>query len=105
MNNSNNRSRFEGTLAGQIGINILVCLIIIFSFGFAAPFALVLKYDYEAKNTFINNQQLEFDGTGIQLFGSWLKWSLLTIITFGIYGFWFSLNLKKWRTKHTSLVL
>lgn len=29
-------------------------------------------------------QRLRFDGTAVSLFGQWIKWFLLTLITFGI---------------------
>lgn len=45
-----------------------------------------------------------FDGKAIQLFGSWIKWFLLTIITLGIYRFWLPIKLRQWKTKHTSFV-
>lgn len=38
---------------------------------------------------------------GSQLFGNYIKWFLLTIITFGIYGFWLDIKMKQWITKHT----
>jgi uncharacterized membrane protein YjgN (DUF898 family) len=44
---------------------------------------------------------LRFDGTALGLFGNWIKWLLLSIITLGIYGFWVRIALKKWKTKHT----
>ncbi|HDU8533600.1 TPA: DUF898 family protein, partial [Enterococcus faecalis] len=37
----------------------------------------------------------------MQLFGHWIKWLLLTIITLGIYGFWLNIRLQQWITKHT----
>ena len=46
----------------------------------------------------------EFDGKATQLFGNWIKWLLLCIITFGIYSFWLSISLKKWKVKHTHFV-
>ena len=58
-------------------------------------------YVSEAKHTVIEGRRLTFDGKAIELFGNWIKWLLLTIITIGIYGFWARLALKKWRTKHT----
>ncbi|MBQ1712899.1 MAG: DUF898 family protein, partial [Treponema sp.] len=47
-------------------------------------------------------KRLKFDGTAAQLFGNWIKWFLLIIVTLGIYGFWIPIKLKKWKTKHTS---
>jgi len=52
----------------------------------------------------INGKRLKFDGKAIQLFGSWIKWFLLTIITLGIYRFWLPIKLRQWKTKHTSFV-
>ncbi|MBF1355611.1 MAG: DUF898 family protein, partial [Mogibacterium diversum] len=53
----------------------------------------------------IEGRRLEFDGTAVQLFGNWIKWLLLTIATFGIYGFWVSIKLRQWKTMHTHFVL
>ena len=63
-----------------------------------------MEYNWEIKHTVINGKRLSFDGTALQLFGSWIKWLLLTIITIGIYGFWVSIAIKKWKTKHTHFV-
>lgn len=53
-----------------------------------------LKEEFEEK-------RLSFNGSAIQLFGNWIKWLILTIITLGIYAFWLNIALKKWKTKHT----
>lgn len=45
-----------------------------------------------------------FDGTVLNLYAHWIKWLLLTIITFGIYGFWVCIAVKKWKTKHTHFI-
>ena len=37
----------------------------------------------------------------MQLFGNWIKWLLLTIVTLGIYSFWLNIKLIQWKTKHT----
>ena len=42
--------------------------------------------------------------TGGQLFGNYIKWFLLTIITLGIYSLWLSIKMKQWVTKHTHMV-
>lgn len=56
------------------------------------------------KHTVINGHRLVFDGTALELFGHWIKWLLLSIITLGIYSFWVSIDLKKWKTKHTHFI-
>ena len=44
----------------------------------------------EGAKVVICGRRLGFDGTAVGLFGLWIKWFLLTIITFGIYAiYWF----------------
>lgn len=97
-------SKFTGGLLGMIGIGILQGLIIAFTFGLGAPWAICLKQRWLAKHTIIDGRQLTFDGTGGQLFGNYIKWFLLTLITFGIYGFWLSIKMQQWIVKHTHQV-
>ena len=94
-------SKFDGGLLGLIGINILQFLLILFTLGIGAPWAICLKERWIAKHTYINGRQLAFDGTGGQLIGNYIKWFLLTLITFGIYGFWLEIKMKQWLVKHT----
>ncbi|MNW09112.1 hypothetical protein D3C71_2060330 [compost metagenome] len=60
-----------------------------------------MLYRWKIEHTVINGQRLRFDGTAMQLFGNWIKWWLLCIITLGIYSFWLSIKLEQWRVKHT----
>ena len=60
-----------------------------------------MVYNWEIKHTVIEGKRLKFDGTAMQLFGNWIKWLLLCIITFGIYSLWVSIAIKKWKVKHT----
>lgn len=94
-------SQFTGGLLGLIGINILMALLCVFTLGLGAPWALCIKERWIAEHTFIDGQQLTFDGTGGQLFGNYIKWLLLSIITLGIYSFWMEIKMKQWLVKHT----
>ena len=97
-------SKFTGGLLGLIGIGILQALIILFTLGLGAPWAICLKESWIAKHTIIDGRQLTFDGTGGQLFGNYIKWFFLTIITLGIYSFWLSIKMQQWVTKHTHMI-
>ena len=97
-------SKFTGGLLGMIGIGILQWLIIFLTLGLGAPWAICLKESWYVKHTVIDGHKLTFDGTGAQLFGNYIKWMLLTIITFGIYSFWLSIKMKQWVTKHTHMI-
>jgi uncharacterized membrane protein YjgN (DUF898 family) len=96
-------SEFNGGLLGLIGISILQALLAGVTLGFGVPWAVCMKERWIAKHTVIDGRQLVFDGTGGQLFGNYIKWFLLTIVTFGIYGFWLSIKMKQWVVKHTHL--
>ena len=61
--------------------------------------------NWKVKQTVIDGHRLYFDGTAMQLFGNWIKWLILTVITLGIYSFWLNINLEQWITKHTSFRL
>ena len=96
-----NNSYFDGGLLQLIGYRILGFLVTFLFFFFCAPWAICLVYNWETKHTVINGQRLHFNGTAVGLFGNWIKWLLLTIVTLGIYIFWLSIALKKRKTKHT----
>lgn len=88
-------SYFDGGLLQLIGYRILGFLVTFLTFGICAPWAICLVYNWETKHTVINGQRLYFNGTAVGLFGNWIKWLLLTIVTLGIYSFWLSIALKK----------
>ena len=95
------RSYFDGGLFQLIAWTILGALVTVCTLGFCYPWAVCMIYNWEIKHTVINGRRLRFTGKAIQLFGNWVKWFLLTVITFGIYGFWVNIKLKKWKTMHT----
>ncbi len=97
-------SKFTGGLLGLIGINLLVGFLTLITLSIALPWAICIKERWIAKHTYIDGKQLVFDGTGGQLFGSYIKWFLLTLITLGIYGFWLEIKMKQWLVKHTHTV-
>jgi uncharacterized membrane protein YjgN (DUF898 family) len=99
--NENNNSYFDGGLLGLILHKIAAGLLTLCTFGIAYPWALCMLYRWEVSHQVINGRRLKFTGTGMQLFGNWIKWALLTIITFGIYGFWLNIKLKQWICLHT----
>ena len=96
-------SRFTGGLLGLIGITILQDLLIFITLGIGLPWAVCIKARWMARHTVLDGRQTYFDGTGGQLFGNYIKWFLLTVLTLGIYGFWLHIKLKQWIIKHTHL--
>jgi uncharacterized membrane protein YjgN (DUF898 family) len=97
----NGESYFDGGPFEFMGWNILGFLVTALTFGICFPWAITMIYSWEASHTVINGQRLAFKGTALGLFGNWIKWLFLTIITLGIYSFWLFIAIQKWRVKNT----
>ena len=96
-------SFFDGKTLGYIGISILTKLITVFSLGLLYPFAVCIKLRWINNHSIINRKKLVFDGAGVQLWGKYILWSFLTIITLGIFGLWLPILIWKWETKHVHI--
>lgn len=99
---SRQESYFDGGLLQLIGWSILGTLITAVTFGICYPWALCMVYGWKTNHTVIEGKRLKFNGTAIGLFGNWVKWFLLTIVTLGIYGFWLGIALEKWKVRNTT---
>lgn len=95
------KSEFTGGLLGLIGVAIVSFLMIVFTFGILLPFAIAYREGWYVSHTYIEGKRLKFVGSGFSLFGQWIKWLLLIIITIGIYGFWVNLKMKQWVVRNT----
>lgn len=94
-------SYFDGGLLQLIGWTILGFFITVCTLGICYPLAVVWIFGWKARHTVIEGRRLRFEGTAIGLFGNWIKWWLLCIITLGIYSFWLGIKMEQWKTKHT----
>lgn len=92
---------FDGGAGTYLGTGILAFLVTLLTLGICLPFAIVLRQRWRAKHTYVNGRRLVFLGGGLQLFGHWLKWLVLIIVTFGIYGFWVAPRVQKWIVENT----
>ena len=97
-------SKFNGSIFGLWGVNIVRVLCLPLSFitlGFMGAVSKRYRYAWFAKRKIYDGQPMKFDGTSGQLWGKRIVWLLLTFITAGIYSAWMMNNVKKWRYKHT----
>jgi uncharacterized membrane protein YjgN (DUF898 family) len=104
MQGNSKRFTFDGGAATYLGTAILGFIITLFTLGICYPFALVLRERWKAKHSYIEGKQLVFTGSAIGLFGNWIKWLLLIIITLGIYSFWVGPRIRKWVWENTDFV-
>lgn len=97
------KSKFNGGLLGYIGTGLLMFVIIVFSLGLATPWAICIGARWYARHSTIDGRQVIFDGTGWQLFGNYVKWIFLSIITLFIFSLWIPIKMAKWVVKHIHL--
>jgi hypothetical protein len=95
------RFYFDGGAATYVGTGLLAFLITVFTFGVCTPFAIVLRQRWRAKHTFIQGHRLIFVGSAVGLFGHFIKWWALIILTLGIYSFWVIPRMTKWVVENT----
>jgi len=94
------RFRFDGGAGTYWGTALLGAVITIFTLGICYPFAVVLLQRWRSKHTYIDGRQLRFTGSAIGLFGRWILWLLLIVVTIGIYSFWVIPRLTKWKVEN-----
>ena len=61
-------------------------------------------YAWKTNHTVIEGRRLKFNGSAIGLFGNWIKWLLLIVVTLGIYGFCVHIKLEQWKVKNTTFL-
>lgn len=100
MNVIKNENKLAEDLANPVNIALIVIGAIIAAIGIC--WAEIKFIKWETKHTVISGNKLKFNGTALQLFGNYIKWTFLTVITIGIYGLWLPIKVRKWRVKHTT---
>jgi uncharacterized membrane protein YjgN (DUF898 family) len=95
------RFEFDGGAGTYIGTALLGLLITTVTLGICYPFAVVLMQRWRAKHCTIDGHRLVFTGTATGLFGLWIKWFLLSVVTFGIYLLWVGPRIEAWKWRHT----
>lgn len=89
-------SYFDGKVIDYIGWKLLSIIIALATLGVAAPWGKCMLYRYQFNHTIYNGKRLKFEGDGGDLFVNRLIWYFLTIITFGIYGWWVPAKKANW---------
>ena len=93
-------STWDGGVFDTIVNSIVASLIISITCGIATPWAICYMMKFIIGHAIIDGKRMKFDGTGGQLFGNWIKWLLLMVVTCGIYSFWVAPRLYKWAASH-----
>jgi hypothetical protein len=95
-------SIFTGGMMANFLIGFLTVFVSFITLGLAYPAMVCRKLKWKAEHTYLNGIKLIFDGNAMQLFGKFIWWMFLSLITFGLYYiFSAKLKLTEWETKHT----
>ena len=95
-------SKFTGGAISRAARLWAVSLITIITLGLACPAMYCWFMRWQTSHTYLNGRKLEFDGKGGQLFGKYILWTILSIITLGLYYIFAArVNMIVWQTKHT----
>lgn len=97
--------KFVGSADSYWSHAIGACFLTVFTAGIAFPWAVCMMQRWKARYTIIGGRQLIFIGKGSNLFGQWLKWTLLIFLTLGIYTLWVLPKLNKWIVEHTDFAI
>ncbi len=76
----------------------------VFTLGICYPWSITMIYGWRINHTVVDGIRMHFSGSAVGLFGNWIKWWVLTIITLGIYGFWVFIKLEDWKARHTHFI-
>jgi hypothetical protein len=93
-------NKIESKFSGGVFPIFLFCIwapiLLAISLGLATPFIICTVISWICDNSTIGGKSYRFKGTAMGLFGRWILWYILTIITIGIYGFWATRNQIRW---------
>ena len=95
--------QFDGGAGSFFLVGLAQFLLTLFTLGLALPWALCMRYRWQAQHTLVYGRRIVFTGTGGGLFGNYVKWWFFMIITLGIYSFWVIPRLTRWVVEHQHL--
>ncbi|MCL2214328.1 MAG: YjgN family protein [Treponema sp.] len=98
----------ESKFSGGVLPIFLFCLwappLLAITIGLASPFIACTAVRWVCNNSVISGKKYAFKGTATALFGRWILWFILTIITLGIYSFWYMRNMLRWFIENLEVI-
>lgn len=98
------KTEFVGSAFKLFLISLATVLVSILTLGLASPYMICVLNRWTARNTILLGKRLVFTGKALSLLGKYMLGILLTVITVGIYSFWFERSLIAWRVSNTHFV-
>jgi hypothetical protein len=91
---------FRGSAVSSFFNSLGAALLSVFTLGLAVPWAKAMRFRWVTEHTYINGRPLRFTGSGGQLWGQYIKWWLLCLVTLGLYSIVVSSRLRAWAISH-----
>jgi uncharacterized membrane protein YjgN (DUF898 family) len=104
MEESKLQSKFEGGVLPIFLFSLWAPLLLGITLSLAFPFVICTVIRWICNNAVIGGKRYRFNGTAGGLFGRWIIWFLLSIITLGIYSFWSTRNQIRWVVENLEVV-
>lgn len=92
-------SYFDGRALEWFGLAAITFFATVLSLGWAYPWARCMLEKWKAEHTVISGRRLKFKGKVKNLFVNHLIWSLLSVVTFGVYGIISYVEFEKWKSE------
>ena len=99
---------FTGGGFSLLGLWIIWMLLLIITLGIYTPWFICRAHRWIIQRIVVKDHagrevNLKFEGKGEELLGTYIAGFLLTIVTFGIYMFWFQVNMMKFIYANTEI--
>ena len=96
-----NSSHYDGFALSRFFRGVLGFIISLCTLFIAYPFVKCWLIKYQYRNTYYDGKKLSFYGKGSRLFGKWILWLFLGVITIGIFILFIPGRFKRWTIKNT----
>lgn len=94
---------WKGSAIALLLVKIGCFLFTLITLWLLKPIAICWKNRFIQKRLIIDGRRMRFNGEGVQILGYWIVWTLLTLITLGIYALFRNLRVLRWVNKHTHI--
>ena len=94
-------SYFDGNYFALWGVYLVFIIITVCTLFIGLAYAMCFKYRWNCKHTVMEGKRMRFIGKSEALLGRLALWSILTVITAGIYGLFIPVKIKKWYAENT----